>query len=154
MGTAELFVGEKTSGMKGLPILFDSGSTYTYFSAAAYKLIVSLVRIFFLYFCLIYSNLQYRNKDPNIWLLQLMNDIQGKQLNTAEEDKTLPICWKGSTPFKSVQDIRNLFKPIALSFSNSRNVRFQIDPEGYLIVTVRNDTKAKKRTFLFSQLIF
>ncbi|MFS7973059.1 putative nepenthesin [Helianthus anomalus] len=111
LGTAEVFVGGKTSGMKDLPILFDSGSTYTYFSEKPYKVILSL----------------------------LMNDLKGTQLNKADEDKSLPICWKGSKPFKSIQDVRNLFKPIVLSFANSKNVRFQIDPEGYLIVTAQGN---------------
>ncbi|KAJ0526354.1 putative nepenthesin [Helianthus annuus] len=81
LGTAEVFVGGKTSGMKDLPVLFDSGSTYTYFSEKPYKVILSL----------------------------LMNDLKGTQLNKADEDKSLPICWKGSKPFKSIQDVRNLF---------------------------------------------
>ncbi|KAK9054257.1 hypothetical protein SSX86_025335 [Deinandra increscens subsp. villosa] len=107
LGTAELYVGGKTSGVKGLPIVFDSGSTYTYFSGEAYKALVSM----------------------------LMNDIKGKQIYNANEDKSLPVCWKGSKPFKSVQDVKNIFKPIVLSFAKSKNVRFQMDPEAYLIIS-------------------
>ena len=44
LGTAELFLGGKTTRMKGLPIVFDSGSTYTYFSGEAYKALYSMVR--------------------------------------------------------------------------------------------------------------
>ncbi|KAL8217754.1 hypothetical protein R6Q57_021127 [Mikania cordata] len=107
LGTAELYVGGKTSGVKGLPIVFDSGSTYTYFSAQAYKKLVSMIT----------------------------NDIKGKKIYNANEDKSLPICWKGSKPFKSVQDVKNLFTPIMLSFEKSKNARFQMDPEAYLIIS-------------------
>ncbi|KAK1433345.1 hypothetical protein QVD17_10255 [Tagetes erecta] len=107
LGTAELYVGGKTSGIKGLPIVFDSGSTYTYFNAKAYKSLVSM----------------------------LMNDIKGKQIYNANDDKTLPLCWKGSKPFKSIQDIKSVFKPIMLSFAKSKHVRFQMDPEAYLIIS-------------------
>ncbi|GKB35874.1 aspartic proteinase Asp1-like protein isoform X1 [Tanacetum coccineum] len=62
LGTAELYVGGKTSGIKGLPIVFDSGSTYTYVNAEAYKALVTM----------------------------LMNDIKGKKLTNANDDKTLP----------------------------------------------------------------
>ncbi|KAJ0507620.1 putative nepenthesin [Helianthus annuus] len=107
LGAAELLVGGKTSGIKGLPIVFDSGSTYTYFSAKAYNALVSLLK----------------------------NDLKGKQIYDANEDKTLPVCWKGSKPFKSIQDVKNLFNPITLSFAKSKNVRFQMDPEAYLIIS-------------------
>nr|GEU92513.1 aspartic proteinase Asp1 isoform X1 [Tanacetum cinerariifolium] len=107
LGTAELYVGGKTSGIKGLPIVFDSGSTYTYVNAEAYKALVTM----------------------------LMNDIKGKKLTNANEDKTLPVCWKGSKPFKSIQDVKNIFEPIMLSFAKSKNVRFQMDPEAYLIIS-------------------
>ncbi|KAK9066830.1 hypothetical protein SSX86_014153 [Deinandra increscens subsp. villosa] len=107
LGTAEVFVGDTTSGMKDLPIMFDSGSTYTYLARTAYEVIVSL----------------------------LMNDIKEKPLINADDDNTLPICWKGSKPFNSIQDVKSLFQPIVLSFSNPKTVRFQIDPEGYLIIS-------------------
>ncbi|KAI3761087.1 hypothetical protein L1987_51494 [Smallanthus sonchifolius] len=107
LGTAELYVGGETSGTKGLPILFDSGSTYTYFSEEAYKALITM----------------------------LINDIKGKQIYNANEDKSLPVCWKGSKPFKSIQDVKNLFKPIMLSFAKSKNVGFQMDPEAYLIIS-------------------
>lgn len=67
---------------------------------------------------------------------QLRNGLKGQPLKEAPEDKTLPICWKGSKAFKSVADVRNFFKPLALSFTNSNNVQFQIPPEAYLIISV------------------
>ncbi|XP_076903524.1 aspartic proteinase Asp1-like [Bidens hawaiensis] len=110
LGTAEVFVGEISSGITGLPVVFDSGSTYTYFSGNAYRVIASM----------------------------LMSDIQGKKLNKADDDNTLPMCWKGSEPFISIQEVRNFFKPIVLTFENS-NVGFQMDPEGYLIITEKGN---------------
>lgn len=67
---------------------------------------------------------------------QLRNGLKGQPLRDAPEDKTLPMCWKGSKAFKSVADARNFFKPLALSFGNSKKVQFQIPPEAYLIISV------------------
>ncbi|XP_023772912.1 aspartic proteinase Asp1 isoform X1 [Lactuca sativa] len=104
LGTAELFLGGKTTRMKGLPIVFDSGSTYTYFSGEAYKALYSM----------------------------LMNDMKGKKVYITNEDKSLPVCWKGSKPFKSIYDVKNLFEPIILKFKKSK---FQLNPESYLIIS-------------------
>ncbi|GER49175.1 eukaryotic aspartyl protease family protein [Striga asiatica] len=51
------------------------------------------------------------------------------------KDAALPVCWKSSTgkPFKSVTEAAANFKPLILSFPN--NVKFQMDPSSYLIVT-------------------
>lgn len=79
-----------------------------------------------------------------------MNDIKGKKIYNADEDKSLPICWKGSKPFKSIQDVKKIFKPIMLTFENSKNVRFQMDPESYLIISVRSHERPKNK-YLFTQ---
>lgn len=106
-GPAELLFSGKPTGVKGLNLIFDSGSSYTYFNSVAYEALVKLLR----------------------------NDLNGKALKDATEDKTLPICWKGSKRFKSVRDAKNYFKPLALSFTNVKNVQLQISPEAYLIVS-------------------
>nr|XP_028949304.1 aspartic proteinase Asp1-like [Malus domestica] len=80
---------------------------YTYFNSQAYKALINLVR----------------------------NDLNGKPLKYATEDQSLPICWKGSKPFKSVGDAKNFFKPLALSFTKAKNVQLQLSPDAYLIVT-------------------
>nr|KAJ0190836.1 hypothetical protein LSAT_V11C800414090 [Lactuca sativa] len=90
--------------MKGLPIVFDSGSTYTYFSGEAYKALYSM----------------------------LMNDMKGKKVYITNEDKSLPVCWKGSKPFKSIYDVKNLFEPIILKFKKSK---LQLNPESCLIIS-------------------
>lgn len=67
----------------------------------------------------------------------MKKDINGKkQLQDALDDKSLPVCWKGPKPFKSVSDVKNYFKPLALVFKNAKNVQFQLQPEAYLIITV------------------
>lgn len=67
---------------------------------------------------------------------QLKNDLKGQPLKLASDDKTLELCWKGPKAFESVIDVRNFFKPLAMSFKNSKNVQFQIPPEAYLIISV------------------
>ncbi|CAK9325420.1 unnamed protein product [Citrullus colocynthis] len=106
-GPAEVYFGGKPVGIKGLILTFDSGSSYTYFSNRVYGAVLNLLR----------------------------NGLKGQPLKEAPEDKTLPICWKGSKAFKSVADARNFFKPLALSLTNSKNVQFQIPPEAYLIIS-------------------
>lgn len=108
LGPAELLFDGQASGVKGLSIVFDSGSTYSYLNSQAYSALVS----------------------------QLKKNLNGgKQLQEASNDKTLPVCWKGPKPFKSVSDVKNNFKPLALVFANARKVQFQLQPEAYLIVT-------------------
>ncbi|KZV23208.1 aspartic protein Asp1 [Dorcoceras hygrometricum] len=106
LGLADLQVGRQAPIFKGLQIVFDSGSTYTYFSSQAYNALVS----------------------------QIKGDVHGKQLKDAVDDKSLPICWKGAKPFKSIGDAASYFKPLTLTFTNTKNVQFQLQPESYLIV--------------------
>lgn len=79
---------------------------------------------------------------------QIKKDLNGKPLTDAAEDKSLSICWKGKKPFKSVGDVKNYFKPLALSFTNAKNVQLQLSPEAYLIVTV--STSANPTFFFFA----
>lgn len=67
---------------------------------------------------------------------QIKKELKEKKLKDATEDQSLPVCWKGSKPFKSIGDVKAFFKPLVLAFANSRNVQFQIQPEAYLVVTV------------------
>ncbi|XP_027773302.1 aspartic proteinase Asp1 isoform X3 [Solanum pennellii] len=107
LGPAELLFDGQTTGIKSLPIIFDSGSTFTYFSSKAY----------------------------DIFLSSIKKNINAKQLTDATNDKSLPVCWSGSKPFKSVNDATIYFKPFTLSFMKAKNVEFQLLPEAYLIVT-------------------
>lgn len=107
LGPADLHFGGQATGVKGLSVVFDSGSTYNYFNSDVYHAVVSLIK----------------------------KELKGKQLKDATEDKSLPVCWKGSKPFKSIGDVKAFFKPLVLTFANSKNVQFQIQPEAYLVVT-------------------
>ncbi|XP_022141111.1 aspartic proteinase Asp1-like isoform X2 [Momordica charantia] len=105
VGPAEVYYGGKAVGSEGLTLTFDSGSSYTYFNSKVYGAVEKLLK----------------------------NDLKGK-LRDEPEDETLPVCWKGTKAFKSVADVRNFFKPLALGFTNSKN-QFQIPPEAYLIIS-------------------
>jgi hypothetical protein len=65
-------------------------------------------------------------------------ELSGRQLTEELDDKTLPICWRGRRPFKSLKDVRKYFKPLALSFINGgkAKIQFELPPEAYLIISV------------------
>lgn len=107
LGPADLLFGGQATGVKGLPIILDSGSTFTYFNSEAYKTMLSSIK----------------------------KNIDAKQLTDAVNDKSLPVCWKGSKPFKSLKDATRYFKPLTLSFTKAKNTQLQLTPEAYLIHT-------------------
>ncbi|XP_044468637.1 aspartic proteinase Asp1-like isoform X2 [Mangifera indica] len=104
-GPAELLYGGKATGLKGLQVIFDSGSSYTYFNSQAYKTTVDTLK----------------------------KNLKGKPLKETRDDQTLPICWKGPKPVKTVRDVKDYFKSLQLSFT--KNVQLDLSPEAYLIVT-------------------
>ncbi|KAF9682639.1 hypothetical protein SADUNF_Sadunf05G0129800 [Salix dunnii] len=106
-GPAELLFGGKPTGIKGLQLIFDSGSSYTYFNAQVYRKILNLVR----------------------------KDLTGKPLKDAPEEKELTVCWKAAKPVKSILDIKSYFKPLTINFINEKYVQLQLAPEDYLIIT-------------------
>ncbi|KAK2445100.1 hypothetical protein P8452_22831 [Trifolium repens] len=108
-GAAELTFGGKRTGFGNLLAVFDTGSSYTYFNSNAYQALIS-------------------------WLTK---ELAGKPIKEAPEDQTLPLCWYGKRPFRSVYEVRKYFKPIALSFPSSGRMKaqFEIPPEAYLIVS-------------------
>ncbi|KAJ7959157.1 Aspartic proteinase Asp1 [Quillaja saponaria] len=106
-GPAELFINGKSATVKGFNVIFDSGSSYTYLSSQAYKAIINLVS----------------------------TDLKGKQLKIAAEDQSLPICWKGTKAFKTLNDVKDYFKPLVLSFTKTKNAKLQLPPEAYLIIS-------------------
>ncbi|KAL4272353.1 hypothetical protein GQ457_13G021600 [Hibiscus cannabinus] len=103
---AEVLFDGKPTGIKGLKVVFDSGSSYTYFDFQVYGAVLDLVR----------------------------RGLNGKPLDTVQ-DKALPICWKGTKPFKSVQDVKNYFSTLTLSFPDTPVIQLELQPEAYLIVT-------------------
>ena len=68
----------------------------------------------------------------------MKEELTGKSLKETLDDETLPLCWKGERPFKSLDDVREYFKPIALSFANDeKDTQFELPPEAYLIISVK-----------------
>lgn len=131
-GPAELLNHRKLRNVKGLQVIFDSGSTYTYFSSKAYEAVLNQVGGGFSWTC---NSLLSRFTSFQLTsLIQLRGDLSRKPLKDATEDKSLPVCWKGTKPFKSVNDVKAQFKPLVLSFA--KNVQYEIPPEAYLVITV------------------
>ncbi|GMH10393.1 hypothetical protein Nepgr_012234 [Nepenthes gracilis] len=108
-GPAELIFGKKSTGVKNLLVVFDSGSSYTYFASQPYHALISALR----------------------------RELSGKPLRDAADDRTLPFCWKGKKPFQSIRDVKKYFMPLALSFINGGKTasRFDLPPEAYLIIS-------------------
>ncbi|KAA3475561.1 aspartic proteinase Asp1 [Gossypium australe] len=109
-GSAELHFGGKATGIKNLIVIFDSGSSYTYLNSQAYQALTLLLK----------------------------KELSGRSLKEAPEDQTLPLCWKGRKPFRSVHDAKKYFKTsLALAFANSgrRKTQFELHPEAYLIIS-------------------
>ncbi|CAA7404516.1 unnamed protein product [Spirodela intermedia] len=105
-GPANLFLGRQLLG-KNFEVIFDSGSSYTYFSSRPYEIFLTL----------------------------MMRDLSGKQLKVASDDRTLPLCWRGAKPFKSIGEARKYFKPLTMAFSQGKRALLAIPPENYLILT-------------------
>ncbi|KAG9149169.1 hypothetical protein Leryth_003164 [Lithospermum erythrorhizon] len=107
LGPADILFGELKTGVNGVPVIFDSGSTYSYFSIQAYDVLLDLIK----------------------------EDLKEKQLKEAKGDGSLPVCWKGPKPYKSAVEAKSYFKPITMSFRKANNVQLHIYPEAYLIAT-------------------
>lgn len=105
-GPVDLLFDGKTLVAKGLYVVFDSGSTYTYLNPQAYQDTLALVKTALL-----------------------------KKPLSPVKDGNLPICWKGVKPFRSIDAVKNNFSPLALSFTNTKNVAFLLPPESYLVIT-------------------
>ncbi|TYI39311.1 hypothetical protein ES332_A02G089500v1 [Gossypium tomentosum] len=103
---AEVLFDGKPTGIKDLKVVFDSGSSYTYFGFQVYEGVLNLVR----------------------------ESLTEKTLDTVQ-DKALPICWKGTKPFKSVHNVKNYFSTLTLKFKDTQNIQLELQPEAYLIVT-------------------
>lgn len=110
-GSAELIFGGKSVGYKNLLVVFDSGSSYSYLNSQAYLALLSLVK----------------------------KELNGKPVREAIDDHTLPICWKGKKPFRSMRDVRKYFKPLGLKFPSGWRSKtiFEMLPEDYLIISSR-----------------
>ncbi|KAL9356465.1 hypothetical protein Peur_049718 [Populus x canadensis] len=112
-GLAELTFDGKTTGFKNLLTTFDSGASYTYLNSQAYQGLISLLK----------------------------KELSGKPLREALDDQTLPLCWKGRKPFESIRDVKKYFKTFALSFTNERKSKTELEfpPEAYLIISSKGN---------------
>uniref|UniRef100_A0A0D9XPU9 Aspartic proteinase Asp1 n=1 Tax=Leersia perrieri TaxID=77586 RepID=A0A0D9XPU9_9ORYZ len=88
-GTASLYFDRRSLGGKPMEVVFDSGSTYTYFTAQPYQATVSAIK-----------------------------GSLSKSLRQVS-DPSLPLCWKGQKAFKSVFDVKKDFKSLQLSFGKN-----------------------------------
>ncbi|XP_057770538.1 aspartyl protease APCB1 [Salvia miltiorrhiza] len=94
-------------------IIFDTGSSYSYFPEEAYNNLVAL-----------------------------LNDISGESLVLDTSDTSLPICWRSKSPLRSVKDVKTLFKPLNLHFRSKWWIlsrKLQIPPEGYLVINSKGN---------------
>ncbi|CAK7349750.1 unnamed protein product [Dovyalis caffra] len=133
-GSSALSLGGVESRVKH--ILFDSGSSYTYFPKEAYSGLVASVSIFWHGHALLSKHchpfyLSYTT------LMQL-NEVSGAGLIQDTSDPTLPICWRPNSPIRSVKDVEKFFKTLTLQFGTKWLVistKFRIPPEGYLVIS-------------------
>ena len=72
-GPADLLFNGKPTGLKGLKLIFDTGSSYTYFNSKAYQTIISLVilqetqRLKKIVWNLMHRSLSRVNRSEMIW---------------------------------------------------------------------------------------
>ncbi|XP_031492729.1 aspartyl protease APCB1 [Nymphaea colorata] len=95
-------------GDKFTSVVFDSGSSYTYFTNEAYKSLI--------------ASLKY---------------ITSNGFVLDESDTTLPVCWQAKAPVRSVDDVKQFFKPLTLQLSKKwlfGSKEFEIPPESYLVI--------------------
>ncbi|PIA63582.1 hypothetical protein AQUCO_00201138v1 [Aquilegia coerulea] len=90
-------------------VVFDSGSSYTYFMKGAYSSLVAA-----------------------------LEDSFGEELIQDKSDPTLPVCWRAKVPIRSLKDVKAFFKPLTLDFGSRWwiiSTKLLIPTEGYLIIS-------------------
>uniref|UniRef100_A0A803P6M2 Peptidase A1 domain-containing protein n=1 Tax=Cannabis sativa TaxID=3483 RepID=A0A803P6M2_CANSA len=110
-GNRQLKLGSWSS--RAEQVVFDSGSSYTYFS-----------------------------KEPYSDLVASLEDLSVVGLVRDFSDPSLPICWQAKMPLRSVADVKQFFKTITLQFGSSWwivSTRLRIPPEGYLIISSKGN---------------
>ncbi|EEC67807.1 hypothetical protein OsI_35373 [Oryza sativa Indica Group] len=88
-GSATLYFDRRSLSTKPMEVVFDSGSTYTYFSAQPYQATISAIK-----------------------------GSLSKSLKQVS-DPSLPLCWKGQKAFKSVSDVKKDFKSLQFIFGKN-----------------------------------
>ncbi|XP_057832398.2 aspartyl protease APCB1 isoform X2 [Cryptomeria japonica] len=119
VGAAQMIFGSKLLAKDGDErrlggIIFDTGSSYTYFTKQAYDALVAAVK-----------------------------ESIGKQLVLDSSDRVLPLCWQGKKKFRSIADAKLYFKSLTFNFKSTspytRNAQLVIPPEGYLIISAKGN---------------
>uniref|UniRef100_A0A1J3IPV2 Aspartic proteinase Asp1 n=1 Tax=Noccaea caerulescens TaxID=107243 RepID=A0A1J3IPV2_NOCCA len=90
-------------------VLFDTGSSYTYFPNKAYSQLVTSLQ-----------------------------EVSGLELTRDETDKTLPICWQAKFLISSLSDVKRFFRPITFQIGSKWWIisgKLLIQPEDYLIIS-------------------
>ncbi|KAF3788622.1 Aspartic proteinase [Nymphaea thermarum] len=108
-GPANLIFGKQR--IKDLMVIFDSGSSYTYFTSRVYEVLLS----------------------------EISKDLSGKPIKKTREDIALPLCWQGPKAFTSFSEVNNYFKQMVLEFKNSKKAKLTMSPENYLIITAQGN---------------
>lgn len=105
--------GNSLLGLKGPSklgkLVFDTGSSYTYFAKEAY-----------------------------LNLIASLKEVSKFGLVRDDSDATLPICWRANFVVRSVKDVNYMFKTLTLKFGSKwwiLSSLFHIPPEGYLIIS-------------------
>jgi hypothetical protein len=94
-------------------IVFDTGSSYTYFTKEAYDELIAYLK-----------------------------EFSGMEIIQDSSDSALPACWKAKFPISSVLDIKQNFKTLTFHFGNKwwiTSTKLQIPPEGYLVVSKKGN---------------
>jgi hypothetical protein len=90
-------------------VLFDTGSSYTYFPNKAYSQLVASLQ-----------------------------EVSGLELTRDETDKTLSICWQANFLISSLSDVKRFFRPITFHIGSKWWIvsrKLLIQPEDYLIIS-------------------
>eukprot|EP00262_Sarcandra_glabra_P004494 TRINITY_DN1557_c0_g1_i1.p1 TRINITY_DN1557_c0_g1~~TRINITY_DN1557_c0_g1_i1.p1 ORF type:complete len:559 (-),score=68.28 TRINITY_DN1557_c0_g1_i1:277-1953(-) len=90
-------------------VVFDSGSTYSYFTKEAYTSLIASLK-----------------------------DVSREGLIEDKSDPTLPVCWRANFPIRSLKDVKQFFKPLTIDFGTRWwvvSTKLLIPPEGYLIIS-------------------
>eukprot|EP00253_Pinus_taeda_P010065 PITA_10065 len=92
-------------------IIFDSGSSYTYFTNQAYSAFLSAVK----------------------------ENLARNQLEQDSSESFLPLCWRGKTRFSSIAKAAPYFQLLTLKFRSARAKKMEIFPEGYLVISEKGN---------------
>ncbi|TVU32716.1 hypothetical protein EJB05_24467, partial [Eragrostis curvula] len=88
---------------KAMTVVFDSGATYTYFDKGSYKMTVNAVKA----------------------------TLHGSLVEFG--DPAMHLCWKGPHIYRSVYEVKPLFKTLSLEFPGQATL--EIPPENYLMIS-------------------